>query len=125
MLKVLFAALLATGCAGGTVAAGYGYNTYRPDLAYVGPGVHAVVGVGAPTYYSDNYYWRFNDGYWYRSRYYDRGWSAYQRPPRAIVSIDRPWSYYYRDGRQLRVDRQRFYRDRYRSDRGYRPRPRY
>jgi len=116
---------LVTGCGGATV----GYGPRYHDLAYVAPGVHAVVGNQVPMYYADNYYWRYDGGYWYRSPYYDSGWNYVQRPPAAIARLERPWSYYYRQAGQVRIDRDRYNRDRLRSDRfrpdrPYRPRPR-
>lgn len=86
------------GCYGtdayGTIDYGYGpYDSYYgPDLVYLSPGVSVVAGYNYPVFYSDNLYWRYHDNRWYRSRYYDRGW-VYATPPRAVLSIDRPYRY--------------------------------
>ena len=34
-----------------------------------------------------------NDGYWYRSNNYYAGWYFYERPPVAVLRIDRPYAY--------------------------------
>jgi hypothetical protein len=41
----------------------------------------------------DGFYWRFYDGYWYRSNNYYAGWYFYERPPVAVLRIDRPYAY--------------------------------
>jgi len=91
---ILAAAALAVGCTGtiatrGTVSA----TTYAPDLVYVSPGVSVIADYDEPVFYSDNYYWRSdNNGRWYRSSYYDRGWS-YAPAPRAVLTIQSPGAY--------------------------------
>jgi len=69
-------------------------STYvEPDLVYVSPGVYVVADYDYPVFYSANFFWRYgNDGRWYRSRYYDRGF-GYGRPPQAVVRIDQPFRY--------------------------------
>ena len=98
ILAFVATAAIAVGCTGtyhGTyrggavVSSGYYYN---PDLVYVDHGVYAVAGVDYPVFYSDNFYWRFYGGRWYRSPYYDRGW-AYASPPHVVARIDRPYRY--------------------------------
>jgi len=122
---ILAAAALAVGCTGtirsrGTVTA----STYAPDLVYVSPGVSVIADYDEPVFYSDNYYWRAdNYGRWYRSSYYDRGWS-YASPPRAVLSIRSPQSYrHYRpSGYTVRRDTNRGRYDRgNRGDRRSRP----
>jgi hypothetical protein len=91
------AAMMASACTGevqtrGTVVAtSDGY--YEPDLVYVSPGVSVIADYDEPVFFSDNYYWRYNGGRWYRSTSYNRGWTYYSAPPRAIVGIDRPYAY--------------------------------
>lgn len=87
------AVAFATGCAGtvgysGTVTA----TTPAPALVYAAPGVQVIADYEEPIFYSDNYYWRYYDGGWYRSSWYTGGW-AYASPPRAVLSINRPYSY--------------------------------
>jgi hypothetical protein len=98
ILSVLvLSAALAGGCAGtgevyysggGTLTA----TTVAPDLVYVSPGVQVIADYDYPVFYADNYYWRFDNGLWYRSSWYTGGW-AYATPPRAVLSIDRPYAY--------------------------------
>ena len=84
-----------------TVAAGCAADSsYRvtasvasPELAYVGPGVYAVADSSDPVFYSDNYYWRYDGGLWYRSSYYNGGWAVYSDVPYGVRSIDRPARY--------------------------------
>ena len=108
--------LLLAGCAG----EGYytGSATVRgPELVSVSPGVEVIADYDEPVFYTDNYYWRYNNGNWYRSNYYNSGW-VYASPPRALVRIDRPYAYrHYRPHgyvarRPVRVRDHRDYRDR-------------
>lgn len=62
---------------------GSGYSTYSASYAAPGVAVVATTYDGYPVYYADDYYWRYNNGYWYRSRVYDRGW-VYAPPPRTL-----------------------------------------
>ena len=109
-LAVILVAAAATlaGCAGtvssdGTVVAG----TYGPDLVYVSPGVSVVADYPDSVFYTNNYYWRYDGGRWYRSNYYDRGWRRWGQPPTTLSRIDRPHRYrYYRPaGTTVRRDR--------------------
>ena len=116
--------LFGAGCYAGTgtyATASYGgpVGYYDPDLAYVGPGVQVVAGYDQPVFYSDNFYWRYDNNRWFRSSYYDRGWS-YATPPRAVLSIDRPYRYRnYRPAGYVGRDRGPMIRD----QRGYQQRP--
>ena len=64
-----------------------------PDLVTVSPGVQVVADYDEPVFYTDGFYWRFYNNGWYRSNYYASGWSYYDRPPVAVLSIDRPYAY--------------------------------
>jgi len=64
-----------------------------PDLVTVQPGVQVVADYDEPVFFVDGFYWRFNDGYWYRSHNYYAGWYFYERPPVAVLRIDRPYAY--------------------------------
>lgn len=97
LCALVLSAALAGGCAGsgtayystsGTLTA----TTVAPDLVYVSPGVQVVADYDYPVFYADNYYWRYDDGRWFRSSWYTGGW-VYASPPRAVVSIDRPYAY--------------------------------
>ncbi|MBA3542557.1 MAG: hypothetical protein H0T79_23275 [Deltaproteobacteria bacterium] len=64
-----------------------------PPLVYVQPGISVIPDYDVPVFYGDGYYWRWNDGYWYRSNRYTHGWAFDPTPPRAILRIDRPDRY--------------------------------
>lgn len=137
LCALVLSAALAGGCAGsgsvyysgsGTLTA----TTVAPDLVYVSPGVQVVADYDYPVFYADNYYWRFDNGAWYRSSWYTGGW-AYATPPRAVLSIDRPYAYrhyrpsgyvargtYVRDHRDYRAPVYRDTRPVYRDNREYR-----
>jgi hypothetical protein len=109
----LGASALAAGCAGttGTVAYTADVSYRSPSLAYVSPGVYAVADYNEPVFYSNNSYWLYRNNNWYRSNYYDRGWTYYRTPPRAVLSINSPRAYVrYRPADRYRVDRGRVYR---------------
>lgn len=98
---ILAAVLLAASAGGCYVSGETGYQaTYSggayvesPDLVAVSPGVQVVADYDEPVFYSDGFYWRFNDGFWYRSNSYYTGWYYYERPPAAVLRIDRPYAY--------------------------------
>lgn len=73
-------------------APGDGYAA-TPDLVTVSPGVQVVADYDEPVFFSDGFYWRFYNGYWYRSSNYAFGWSYWDRPPVAVLRIDRPYAY--------------------------------
>jgi hypothetical protein len=93
------AAAALTGCyAEGDVGASATYpqgGVYAssPDLVTVSPGVQVVADYDEPVFFHDNFYWRFYDGYWYRSNNYYSGWYYYERPPVAVLRIERPYAY--------------------------------
>jgi hypothetical protein len=96
----MLVALATTTAAVGTACTGDGTVHYtatasysQPSLAYVSPGVYVVEDYDQPVFYSNNVYWRYNNGLWYQSRYHDRGFVYYARPPSAVVSIQRPYAY--------------------------------
>jgi hypothetical protein len=96
LLPVVAALGLATGCyTQGDVGVGYsyGYAAPAPSLYYVSPGVSVVAYSDYPVFYSDNYYWRYDNGLWYRSSYYGGGWVAWNNVPYSVRRIDRPHTY--------------------------------
>ena len=99
MLRAILAMALVAGCYGeGNV--GYRASYTTPTLTYVEPGVQVVADYDYPVFYSDGAYWRWNSGYWYRSPYYDRGWTATANVPVRVRGIQRPWAYsHYRANR--------------------------
>lgn len=84
-------AMFASGCAVGYTDT-YPDNGYGPDLVYAAPGVQVIADYDEPVFFSDGLYWRFGGGYWYSSRYYNRGWVS-ARPPAAVLGIQRPQMY--------------------------------
>jgi hypothetical protein len=89
--------LLAAFAVGGCYSdAGVGYSadySTGPSLAYVAPGVQVVADYDYPVFFSDGFYWQYYGGYWYRSPYWNRGWSATYNVPYAVRGISRPWAY--------------------------------
>lgn len=106
ILSAVFGTAALTGCyvadgtgpnySGGAYAtatvSGEGYAA-TPDLVTVQPGVQVVADYDEPVFFVDGFYWRFYDGYWYRSNNYYAGWYFYERPPVAVLRIDRPHAY--------------------------------
>jgi hypothetical protein len=99
MKKLLLSVLAATAFAGcmthGDVGVGYsyGYAQPAPDMYVVSDGVNVVAYADYPTFYSDNYYWMYNGGTWYRSSYYGGGWAVSYDVPYRVRSIREPHSY--------------------------------
>jgi len=98
---VLFAATLGGCYTTGTVGyrsgyyAGGGGDVYvsSPDLVEVSPGVQVVADYDEPVFYTDGFYWRYSSDGWYRSNNYATGWYYYERPPVAVLQINRPYAY--------------------------------
>ena len=64
-----------------------------PDLVYIGPGLQVIADYDDPIFFSHGTYWRSDDGSWYRSASYTRGWEYVEVPPGEIRSIARPDAY--------------------------------
>jgi hypothetical protein len=101
---VLFAATVAAGGCFTSAEVGYssgpgyasgGGEAYvsTPDLVEVSPGVQVVADYDEPVFYTDGFYWRFYNNGWYRSNNYSTGWYFYERPPVAVLRIERPYAY--------------------------------
>jgi hypothetical protein len=93
-------ALAATACVGeyrGTATV----TASAPDLVLVSPGVYVVEDHHDAVFYSNGFYWRFYDGLWYRSRYYDDSFVRvrYSTVPVRVRRIDRPRAYVRYTGR--------------------------
>jgi len=85
--------LLLIGCAGEATYGGTATATVRtPELVTVSPGVEVIADYDQPIFYTDGFYWRYDNGTWFRSDYYTGGW-VYAAPPRALYRIDRPYAY--------------------------------
>ncbi|HEU4614078.1 MAG TPA: hypothetical protein VFS15_18415 [Kofleriaceae bacterium] len=96
LLPVAVALGLLAGCyTQGDVGVGYsyGYAAPAPSMYYVSPGVSVVAYSDYPVFYSDNYYWRYDGGIWYRSSYYNGGWVVWNDVPYSVRRIDRPYRY--------------------------------
>lgn len=104
LLGGLLLAAMVAGCGGRRYRASY-TATATPQMAYVDDGLWAVTDYDDPVFYSGDYYWRYDDGYWYRSGYLG-GWNRVRVsavPPR-ILRIDRPRRYrHYTPRRSVRV----------------------
>jgi hypothetical protein len=60
-------------------------------------GVYVVPDIDAELYFYGGWWWRFWEGRWYRSRYYDRGYLEYYRIPTFYYDVDPGWRGYYYD----------------------------
>lgn len=74
-----------------------------PDLVVIRPGVQVVAGLDEPIFYSGNYYWRNESGFWYRSTSHTRGWMRVEDAPVEIRTIERPPLYIHHHG-EARAD---------------------
>ena len=83
--------LFAFGCSGSSEVH-YGTASATPDLVEVGPDVQVVADYDVPIFYSDGYYWRYDNGDWYRSNDYAGGF-VYAAPPPAVRGIHEPERY--------------------------------
>lgn len=61
--------------------------------------VYAVPDVDVDIFFYGGWWWRPWEGRWYRSRYYDRGWSHYNRAPSFYRNVPPGWRNDYRDRR--------------------------
>jgi hypothetical protein len=94
--SVLFVAL-AAGCAGSGQFT-YASQVTPPELVVISPGVQVVADLDEPIFYSGNYYWRNDGGYWYRSTSHTRGWARVEVAPVEIRAIARPSMYVHYHG---------------------------
>jgi hypothetical protein len=71
------------------------YYDTQPTMVPVHGGVWVVEGRSHPVFYSSGAYWRYDNGYWYRSSYVDDGYVRVRAGvvPRPVVRIDRPTRY--------------------------------
>ncbi|MDD4091237.1 MAG: hypothetical protein PHQ63_01630 [Smithellaceae bacterium] len=61
--------------------------------------VYAVPDIDADIFFYGGWWWRPWEGRWYRSRYYDRGWSYYNQVPSFYREVPSGWKKDYRDRR--------------------------
>jgi hypothetical protein len=100
------------------------------NLVEVSPGVWVVEDYHEPVFYSDNYYWAYRSGIWYRSSYYDYGFARVSVVPARVRTIRRPRAYVrYRSTNRARVrtinNRHRYHSPRRSNVRDHRSRDRY
>ena len=97
LAAVMFAGAVAAGGCYTSADVGYtaSYTTAdpAPDLVEVSPGVQVVADYDEPVFFNDGFYWRYYNNGWYRSNNYYNGWYYYERPPVAVLRIDRPYAY--------------------------------
>jgi hypothetical protein len=94
-LSILLCAVL-FGCVGtGTADVQYsgGVSVSTPDLVEVEPGVQVVADYDESIFYTDGFYWRYDNGGWYRSSNYATGFVYYDSPPVTVTRIQRPERY--------------------------------
>lgn len=92
MRNLLLAATFSLGtvaCAGGQ----YSAEVTTPSLVLIEPGIQVVVDSEVPIFYTDNYYWRYQDNTWYRSSYASSGWVRIEVIPQHLRRIERPQQY--------------------------------
>lgn len=112
-ILIPFLMVAATACAGRATYTAEGTYAYSdPELVYAEPGVQVTYDATDPVFYSDSYYWRYNDGRWYRSSRWNGGFSV-ATPTVTVSRIQSPYRYrHYRpDGYVSRRDH-RDHRDR-------------
>jgi hypothetical protein len=59
--------------------------------------VYVVPDIDADLFFWNGWWWRPWEGRWYRSHYYNRGWSYYSNVPSFYFDVDPGWRGYYRD----------------------------
>ncbi len=85
------------------VAYGGGVGYGSPSMEYVSPGVQVIADYDYPVFYSDGFYWRYDNDVWYRSGFYNRGWGVSYNVPIGVRGISRPEGYaHYRGGNDNR-----------------------
>jgi hypothetical protein len=84
------------------------YDGYGHELVYVAPGVQVLADYDEPIFYAHDFYWRFQNGRWYRSFSFASGWVEVP-PTAAVARIQRPQTYahyrppgYHARGRSVR-----------------------
>ncbi len=94
LLAAVTSVLLATaaGCAGSAQYSATATVT-TPRLILIEPDVQVVADYDQPVFYSENYYWRYDNGVWFRSNNHVRGWVRFEAVPARIRRIERPTAY--------------------------------
>ncbi len=84
--------MFGVGCAGSAQYSATA-TVETPRLILIEPDVQVVADYDQPVFYSENYYWRYDNGVWYRSNSHLRGWVRFEAVPARIRRIDRPTAY--------------------------------
>src|SRR5258708_6548058 len=93
LLFVIIASATSAGCLGtGTADVQYSgtVSVETPDLVVVSPGVQVVADYDEPIFFSEGFYWRYDNGGWYRSSNYAGGFVFVDAPPSVVLSIQQP-----------------------------------
>lgn len=100
LLSSLLFIAIAGGCAAtGSGSAHYSASVTTPRLLFVTTDVQVIENHHEPIFFSSNYYWRYDNGVWYRSTYHTRGWVRVSVVPMQIRRIERPTAYVYYRGK--------------------------
>jgi hypothetical protein len=79
----------------GYASAGYvapaGY--VEPEMVVVSPGVQVVYDYDYPVFFNAGFYWRYDGGIWYSSRFHTGGWARSYNVPSQVRGISRPESF--------------------------------
>jgi len=94
LLSTVTSALLlfGVGCAGSAQYSASA-SVEAPRLILIEPDVQVVADYDQPVFYSESYYWRYDNGVWYRSNNHLRGWVRFEAVPARIRRIERPTAY--------------------------------
>ena len=99
-MRLTYVSLILSAALGGCVGTGTADVQYSgdvavstPDLVEVSPGVQVVADYDDSVFYSDGFYWRYDNGGWYRSNNYAGGFVYWNAPPQAIITINDPYRY--------------------------------
>ncbi len=68
-----------------------GYS--QPEMVVVSPGVQVVYDYDYPVFFNAGFYWRYDGGVWYSSRFHTGGWARSYNVPGGIRGINHPEGY--------------------------------
>jgi hypothetical protein len=99
-MRLTYVSLILSAALGGCLGTGSADVQYSgdvavstPDLVEVSPGVQVVADYDDSVFYSDGFYWRYDNGGWYRSNNYAGGFVYWNSPPQAVITINDPGHY--------------------------------
>src|SRR5687767_14852232 len=91
MLAVALGACAGSGS--GRVEYAAAVTVRSPELVTIEPDVYVLADADEPVFYTDNYYWLYRSGRWYRSHSYDRDWIYVSSPSPRLRTIYQPTAY--------------------------------